>query len=142
VRGGTFLISHAFSPEPSDMGDPSRRLISSLAALRFSFCSFDGNTDQMPKTRLMNKKDLVVLSVCFSCRMMCRNDSQHETCRSKGPLCLHAIPVVSRSRGVATAFRNVPCTWARMFRIRIVWSSLTVYADSPNSNEDHIGNDA
>ena len=29
-----------------------------------------------------------------------------------------------------------------MLRIRIVWSSLTVYADRPESNKDHIGNDA
>jgi hypothetical protein len=63
VRGGTFLISHAFSPETSDVGDPprpSRRAISSLASLRFAFCSFVGNMDQMAKTRLMNKKDLAV----------------------------------------------------------------------------------
>lgn len=60
VRGGTFPISHAFSPETSDVGDPSRRAISSLAALRFSFCAFVGNMDQIPKARLMDKKDLGV----------------------------------------------------------------------------------
>jgi hypothetical protein len=142
VRGGTFVISHGFSPGPSDVGDPSRRLISSLAALRFSFCSLDGNIDQMPRTRLMNKSDLCVLSVYLSSSVVSKYYSQHENCYGKGRFCLHAVSVVSRGLGIATAFPKVPRTRAGKLWIGIVWPSLTVYTDGPERNEDHIRNDA
>jgi len=59
VRGGTFLISQAFSPEASDIGEPLRRLSSSISALRAARASFGGIMDQMPRARLITNADSI-----------------------------------------------------------------------------------
>lgn len=112
VRGGTFLNSQAFSPEPSDVGEPLRRFSSSFSSFRFNRSSFVGIMDQMPRPRLIVSAALRGSSVCYG-GLMHREYSQHETCCGEGSLCLHAVSVVSTCRGVATAFGYVPCrcTW-------------------------------
>jgi hypothetical protein len=65
VRGGTFLISQAFSPEPSDVGEPSSRLLSCICYLRAGRCCLVGPIDQMPHARLIVKAALTALLVCY-----------------------------------------------------------------------------
>lgn len=138
---GTALISQAFSPEASDVGESPTRLSSNFA-LRFSFCSFVGKQDQMPRARLKRNIALKGVLADFCLNVLMWIHLQHENGHGKGALGLSTVAPVARRSGVVTVLVDVPCygTWA--FRVCVVWAHLSIHANCPECNENYVHNDA